>query len=245
MLDDDDLWLPAFLETASSALAEHPGCGFAMTDHWLVDERGEVLERESDEAARRFGRAGLPSGVYHDVLARHLVTKTMTLVTSLFRREALEAVGFMPEGGHVAPEYALFLQLGARRVSVAYTAERLGAYRVHSGQSIPADRIAHGETVLSILRTLADAHSLDALEQQRLGEVFRSTTIELAINHARAGHRRTALCVLRGYRDFGGGMPDPRRLVVLGCFLAGAGPVALRTRTALRSLSQRRATTVA
>lgn len=222
MLDDDDEWEPEFLAEMRSALREHPECGFAMADHWLIDQDGNVLSADSDAATRRFGRDRLASGVYDDVLARHLASKTMTLVTSLFRRSVLEEIDFFPLPVNVGPEFPLFLELGARRVRVCYIATRLGRYRVHPGQSTAGARVARGETVLSALRRIADRYELGWAERGQLGVLFRSTIIELAIAHAHKAGRRDAIRVLRSYADFGWGLPSPRRVAVLVALLLGA-----------------------
>lgn len=222
MLDDDDEWEPEFLAKAHAALVAHPECGFAMGDHWVIDERGEVLPAESEAASRRFGRDRLTTGTYDDVLLRHLESKTMTLATSLFRRSVLEAIDFMPVLPDIGPDFALFVELGARRVRVRYLAERLGRYRVHPGQATAeANRIAFGEGTLYTLRRLAPRYELHPAERAQLATLFRSTTVELAIACAHRHKRRAALRAVRTYGEFGWGLPSLWRVTVLGALLLG------------------------
>ena len=89
MLDDDDEWESVFLERADDALERHPECGFFSSDHFIVDQDGMILELATEQASRRFGRVGMRTGVYHDVLYRHLARTSFSLNTSLFRREYL------------------------------------------------------------------------------------------------------------------------------------------------------------
>ena len=221
LLDDDDEWEPEFLEVASRALAAHPECGFAMADHWLIDADGRILADASEASSNRFGRDRLAPGVHDDVLALHLTAKTMTLVTSLFRRNVLEEMDFVPPGPSIAPDFSLFVELGARRVGMVYVAQRLGRYRVHSGRATSGKRIERGESVTFALARLATNRDLSVGERKQLGALFRSTTIETAIAFAHAGMVRSALRTLRRFGEQGWGMPSARRVVVLSAALAG------------------------
>ena len=223
MLDDDDVWESEFLEKTTRELAAHPECGFVAADHYLIDEGGEILEQESDASSTRFGRSQMQTGVYDDVLERHLLTRTFSLHTSLFRRSLLAEFGFFPEYSGTAPDFALFLELGARHVRAHYVAERLGRYRVHPGQAV-GNRVAMGEGIVETLAGLARRHSLAYERRRAVARAFRASVVELAIARAHACDRRGVLRTLRRYGELGWGPTSIDRFAVLAALFLGVRP---------------------
>ena len=223
MVDDDDAWEQRFLEVTSRTLAEHPGCGFCSTDHWWMDADGHVLTGLTEKNSRAFGRERMTAGVYEDVFLRHLERKPFAFQSTLFRRETLETIGFVPVGSEgAAIDFSIFLELGAKRVPACYVPERLGRYRVHPGQATRR-RVLMSESVLATFERVA-AYDLSREERAMLGRRYRSGVIENAIAHAHAGERRGALAALGRFGTLGLGPPPLRRLAVLGALLAGVEP---------------------
>jgi GT2 family glycosyltransferase len=218
MLDDDDRWSPDFLATMEAALIEHPDCAFASADHWWMSARGEIMERESDVASERFGRATMVDGVYDDVLARTLTTQPFALQFTLFRRKALAAVGFFPQTAGTAPDFALMLTLGARGERAVYVNRRLGAYRVHAAQQTRTGRIENATAVIASLRAVAP--SCDAQARGLLARRYRQASLEGAIAHAHKHSRTDALAALAHAWALGPGPLSARRLIVLAVLLA-------------------------
>jgi glycosyltransferase involved in cell wall biosynthesis len=220
MLDDDDEWESTFLEKTVGALIAHPQCGFCTTDHYIIDEGGLVLRRETFESSKRFGRSSMTSRVYDDVLWRQLNTKPFSLHTTLFRRSVLSELGFFPSDGGTVPDFALFLELGARRTSALYLAERLGKYRVHSGQQTRSRREPSRDQA-RFLEGFRSRHKLADREERLVRRRFHDSVIELAIAHAHQRERRAVLAALRGYSAMGWEWPRMRRIVALVALLAG------------------------
>lgn len=221
MIDDDDEWEPTFLETTSRELLAHPECGFCSSDHWLMDADGQVLVEASEASTRRFGRDAMRTGVYDDVLMRYLAWTCFPLQHTVFRRDVIAGVGFVPGGEEgVAGDFSLFTELGAKRVRAYYVDQRLGRYRTHAGQ-VTRNRILMASTHVDALEHLARHDDLSREERAALAQRFRGQVVELAIAHAHARHRREALNSLRRYGELGWGLPPPRRLVVLAALLLG------------------------
>jgi hypothetical protein len=218
-IDDDDEYEPEFLARTSEALREHPDCGFATTNHVVIDLDGQVLEDASLEHTARFGRDRMSTGPYDDVLGRELASVSFPIQTTLFRRSVLDETTLFRLGRGV-DDYGLFLELGARRVKGWYIDESLGRYRVHGGQTT-RDRVALSRLRLESLRPLS-AFELSPDERRRVARIHAHSVVELAIAHAHRGERSSAISALRSYPELGWARPRGRRLAVLAVLFAGA-----------------------
>ncbi|QSO53696.1 glycosyltransferase family 2 protein [Alicyclobacillus curvatus] len=222
MLDDDDQWEPTFLERTSAVLSRHQECGFCTTDHFIMDDRGDILSPETEQASKRFGRTLMRSGVYDDVLLRVLDTCPFSLQHTLFRRDILQRVGFLQTYGKYVPDFVLFATLGAHRVKAYYIAERLGRYRVHGGQQT-VNRIENSDSKLESLEMLHRGYSavLSEDERQALEKLYIAQIIEVAVARAHLPDRWGAINVLGKIFRFGFGFPPIKRLLALGAVLTG------------------------
>ncbi len=223
MLDDDDEWEPTFLERTAAALERHPECAFCTTDHFLISPEGAVLQAETEAYSAAYGRAQFQTAVHDDVLTRELRHTCYSLVTTLFRREALVEIDFFPTDAGTAVDLGLFLELGAHGFRCIYLDERLGRYRIHggqTGQTIERSKLGAGK--VSALRGLADRHRLTRSDQELLSAKYRAAVIELAIAHAHAHQRGAVIGAVRGYGELGWGWPPLRRVAVLTALLLGA-----------------------
>jgi len=134
-LPDDDRFCPTFLARSVEALDAHPDCSFTFTDHWIIRADGTIDEAASSANSLTFGRTRLEEGALRDeALFGVVLAQSTCLQTSLFRRDRLQAVRFIPN--LVAVDLSLFLRLttATKPVSAYYIAERLVEYRVHSDQ---------------------------------------------------------------------------------------------------------------
>lgn len=131
MLDDDDMWMPTFLEEASSALVNRASAAFVSTGVYVIDARGRIDYAATSKTDVASGRERLPAGVYHDWLSLHLSYQTFFLTGTLFRRSELAAIGFVPEGSQDVCDFALFCALAIRGASAIWLPKHLGCYRSH------------------------------------------------------------------------------------------------------------------
>lgn len=90
ILDNDDLWLPRYLERVSEALAEAPFAGLCHTDAWILDDTtGQIHRKTAVEWAEP-----RPSVMAADRLRTELMRGNFILASSVtVTREAFEAAG--------------------------------------------------------------------------------------------------------------------------------------------------------
>jgi glycosyltransferase involved in cell wall biosynthesis len=108
ILDSDDLWLPAYLETMIGALQEAPTAAFAFTRSW-------VLERRSNRILKDTWPVRLPSFPVDegDALLRALVIGNFVNSSVTVRREVIEHVGGYDPWVSVSEDFELWLRIAA------------------------------------------------------------------------------------------------------------------------------------
>lgn len=221
MIDDDDVWAPEFLARTYGALERSPASGFASSDHWIIDSADRVLTEESKRASQRFGRSSMRSGTYGDVLQRTLTTMPFPLQFSLFRSSTLAEIGGIPSAAGTTPDFGLMLRLGCAGIACEYIAERLGSYRVHTGQHTAVGRV---EMSGSRVETLRDGFShCSPNARSLLARRYREAVIEHGIALAHDRQRSEALSAIRHYGDLGLGTTNVKRVAVLAGLMVGAG----------------------
>ncbi|WP_217595535.1 glycosyltransferase family 2 protein [Cohnella sp. GbtcB17] len=225
MLDDDDVWEPTFLECAESALLSHPQCAFVSSNHYFMDDTGSRLVQQSRDFAAYSGRSAMRSQLYEDVLTHTLRNNAcvFSLQFSLFRRGALERVGFFQPSGGLVPDYMLMLALGARGLSGYFLTDYLGSCRVHAGQQT-AKRLENVKSKFEGLAYMIHVFGERLTQQQRrlLVKKYQQTVLEYSIALAHAKQRGAALQLMaRPFNRFGSALPSPRRLAVLFALLLG------------------------
>ena len=131
-LNDDDLYEPEYLEVMLAAMEANPSYSMAFSDHFIIDEKGAVLEAETTQNSKRFGRAVLEHGSVPDPIRCGLVDKCVPAMFALFRTEAIDFDDFPEE---VSSSYDYWLTyLAVRNGGAAfYEPRRLTSYRVHPG----------------------------------------------------------------------------------------------------------------
>lgn len=171
-LDDDNVFLPNFIEKTVTALKATPDATFAFTDEWRIDSEGVRDISESDKASRYNHRSSLREGLQpnSDLLA---VQQAYGINASLFRREALVSTGgFRKLAGDFA-DFDVFLNMTQQGHKSYYVPERLVEYRQHLGQD-------GGTYLTSISKALSKIAILEACsfqneaEHQRLQKLLQS-----------------------------------------------------------------------
>lgn len=88
-LDDDDLWMPDYLEQMAGALDRFPTAGFAYADAWLLDDgKGRIRRRTSFEHY-----PDLPDLIEADDLLPRLIGINFVLSSTTCRASVLADVG--------------------------------------------------------------------------------------------------------------------------------------------------------
>ena len=100
-LNSDDTYMPSAARSAADYLVEHPDCAMVYGDGYLIDEEGRVT--------RRF-----PATEPFDLWKLVYVIDYILQQSAFFRREAVEAVGYLDECLHWGMDWDLFIKIGKR-----------------------------------------------------------------------------------------------------------------------------------
>ena len=169
MLDSDDLWLPAYLETMGAALDAEPRAGLAYTDAWVLDDRTRRIRKTS---AMHYQNPPLPPPEKPVEFLRLLLVRGNFVFTSAtVRRAALNEIG--PFNMLLTPseDYELWLRI----LASGYRAVRVGAdlavYRKRKG-SLSADELAilrgEREAIRRVVEEYDVPEEIRALARRRL-----------------------------------------------------------------------------
>jgi glycosyltransferase involved in cell wall biosynthesis len=132
--DDDDRLTPEFLARTCAILDSDPSIDFVGTDHWVIDINSVRDERQTELNSRRWGRAELPAGVVENLLEVVFVKQSFQIGATLFRRQALQEVGFMRPNLQNCEDNDLFVRLALAGKKGYYLPELLMEYRFHAEQ---------------------------------------------------------------------------------------------------------------
>lgn len=139
-LDDDDLWLPDYLEAVAARLERGAGVGLVHTDAWVLDAAsGGVGRRTALERfalpVRRSLRAAEPAAAEAALLRVNFVTTCAATVS----RPALDAVGELDPSIRGCDDWDLWLRIAGAGFGVACIEEPLAVLRKRS-DSVGSDR---------------------------------------------------------------------------------------------------------
>jgi glycosyltransferase involved in cell wall biosynthesis len=127
LIDDDDIWLPGWLERRVAFLEAHPECVMVWGGHLDIDDAGAELRRSEFPVA-----AGVRSS--REFVQRMMRGNVMPMMTVLLRREAYVRAGnrFDARFRHL-DDYELWLRMGLTG-PVGFLPVHDSAYRLHDGQ---------------------------------------------------------------------------------------------------------------
>jgi hypothetical protein len=172
-MNDDDLWLPGFLERTVGVLESHPDVGVVFTND-LFDVGGVRFARD---LPFRPGR--------HDAFLRGLLEHSMPACAALIRREVWDTgERTVPLTPAMVGDVLVWLRAAAAGWPFYYLDEPLGVSRVHPGQvswseeGLPTRMIATHDAF-----RLGDP-ACEALRRARMAEFL------LARAHVHLTHRR-------------------------------------------------------
>jgi len=132
--DDDDRLRPQFLERTSAILDKDPSIDFVSTDHWAIDIHNNIDETETKLNSQRWGRTELSAGIVEDLLSTVFLRQSLQIGATLFRRPALESVGFLRPNLQNCEDNDLFVRLAIAGKKCYYLPELLMEYRFHAEQ---------------------------------------------------------------------------------------------------------------
>lgn len=171
-LDDDNRYLPDFLEKAVSAFEASPGIGFVFSDEWRIDSAGKRDEQSTEADSSHYQRSSLAAGACKDT-ALLAVQQAPGINAALFDRAALvQAGGFRELAGDLA-DFDVFLNLASQGQKAAYIPERLVEYRRHGDQDggTYLRSVGKAQSFLAILESISFQGQA---EQERLSKLAQA-----------------------------------------------------------------------
>jgi glycosyltransferase involved in cell wall biosynthesis len=141
-LDSDDLWLPHYLETVGSVLAEDDAVDVVYTDAWVLDDvRGRVRRTTEMHYQRPPSGGDDPPAFLLELLQRNFVYNSVAL-----RRRVLERVHGYDERLWTGEDWELWLRIAAAGFRFHRVASPLAVHRDHPGTlSSDAERMRRGD----------------------------------------------------------------------------------------------------
>jgi glycosyltransferase involved in cell wall biosynthesis len=197
-LDDDNRYLPHFLEKAVAALEASPGISFVFSDEWRIDAAGKRDEGATETASAHYQRANLAAGLCKD-MALLAVQQAPSINASVFDREALvQAGGFRELAGDFA-DFDVFLNLAAQSYRAAYVAERLVEYRQHGDQdgATYLKSVEKARSFLSILESVSFGGQAEQARSRKLAQAHLTLSRTLLLNNDIAAAREAVRAALR------------------------------------------------
>jgi glycosyltransferase involved in cell wall biosynthesis len=180
-LNDDDFYLPAYLERMVAGIMQDDTCALGFSDHYIVDQTGTIGAEESDANTKRFGRMDLRDGLVSNALVVGLARKSIPGMFAVIRRSSVDLEDFPDE---VSSGYDYWLTYLALRDggTAFYSSDRLTCYRVHEGSqtlSFVDDTqrlrsLAYSEFIQK--RFLADprVHVIHSSARRELAQIYQS-----------------------------------------------------------------------
>jgi glycosyltransferase involved in cell wall biosynthesis len=107
-LDNDDLWMPTYLEMMGAALEADAGAGFAYTDGWSFDDRSRRIMRRS---AMSGSDPPVPPPSDREEFLAELMRRNFILSSATVRRSALEEVGGFRDNLGGCDDYDLWVRI--------------------------------------------------------------------------------------------------------------------------------------
>lgn len=201
-LDNDDMWMPRYLEAMGEALAAAPGAGFSYTDAWVLnDATGRILRKPSLEHYPAIPDPATSA----DILSLLLGHINFVMSSTTVRREALEATGGFDPRIRGADDFDLWIRIAAKG---------FGAVRAEGVNLVQRDRMDSQSKDLSMMienarEVLRIAAANDDLSE-RDREVARGSVEDLErFLGTLSGERKASALAWRARRKLG---PIRRRL---------------------------------
>jgi len=153
-LDDDDAWDSEFLARLVPIIASDVRIGLIFCDHWLIDEFGEVMEKDSLIQSEKYGRGDLSQGITPDPLMVALRGTVPFACASIARAAVLKTVEFDSAIGGAYDRWCP-VQIALSGSQFYYVPERLTRYRIHAGSGTATRETQNMEENIYLSRTLA------------------------------------------------------------------------------------------
>lgn len=163
-LHDDDVWHSDLLATLVPPLEAHPEAAIAFSDHYVMDQDGNIVEDATEANTRHFERDTLEPGLHQPFSRLALVAVSVPMVMATIIRRS--AVALDEEFPKLPSCYDFWLTYLACRDGGAayYVPERLMRYRWHPGNDTATGHIRIARSLIHCFgkfledERLADLH---------------------------------------------------------------------------------------
>lgn len=157
----DDLYLPHFLEKASSILDSNPAVGFVHSACKGIDSDGKIT---GVFRPRNWKKDYIENG--RNVLKRTALDNFALFPTVMIRRRCFEILGRFDEDLSYSPDWEMWTRI-ALHYDVAYIAEPLACYRSH-GENLTKEFLKTGQILTENHKTIEKIISNIALSESEL-----------------------------------------------------------------------------
>ncbi len=137
-LNSDDIFLPGAISAAANAFTEKPDAGAVYGEGFLIDREGKITSRFPHTEPLNLWRL-----VY---LSDYILQQTV-----FFRKEAVEAVGYLDEDLHYVMDWDLLIRLG-KRYPLEYIPNEMGCLREYAEAKSFAGGIRRADEIRRMLR---------------------------------------------------------------------------------------------
>jgi glycosyltransferase involved in cell wall biosynthesis len=183
---DDDRLLPQFCESLLQIAASDSTVLFS--NHYVIDGRGDRLEKESEAWTVRYRRHLLPRGkVEHAV--RCVWSNSVSMTAALVRADAIKRLGIKTDLN--TPEIELFARLAAEGARFDHEPAYLAEFRSHAESSTANGLFS--ERLRRYLEPIAVPEAIEETKRAFMVPLTRSAVDRLL----RAGEQARALEVMR------------------------------------------------
>jgi glycosyltransferase involved in cell wall biosynthesis len=159
LLDDDDRWLPGFLETVVKRFDQDPGLGIVFTNHYFV-AGGRRVRRSSAMAPGR-----------NDDFLREVLNSGIPPSAAVMRRAVWEqGEQDFPLRDSATGDMTMWIRAAAGGWPFYYVDEPLVAYRLHADQLSWTDEGLPGRSIATFDRFRFDDPVCERLRGARLAE---------------------------------------------------------------------------
>jgi glycosyltransferase involved in cell wall biosynthesis len=164
-LNDDDLWMPSFLEKlCSAALSNNAGCIFS--DHLLINNKGIILEKETLDNSKFYKRNELDTGIVSNKKIDLFIDFSVPVAMAcMIKKDMINLADYPHQVGGAYDRWLLLQCVANKNCTFYYVNEKLTNYRVHD-LSVSSTQ---GVTVAtSVIYILSIARKKLALSRQQL-----------------------------------------------------------------------------
>jgi glycosyltransferase involved in cell wall biosynthesis len=162
ILQDDDRWAPDLLGRLVPRLEADRAINVAFSDHFIINQNGDVDLASSDRNSAAWGRDRLAPGVHRPFRRLAVIDGTIPIqCAAVFRRSAVDLASFPARAGTKFDRW-LSWELARGNAGAYYEPARLAYYRSHAGQQTAVGRLENAEAGIYIFqRFLAEPELAD------------------------------------------------------------------------------------